>query len=145
MLSFSSSAKPSGSAVITVANGASLVVDDSNGTGCIDNSGAASKNSSCALLVGSANSDASKPAKLTINGGTFKGRDFVVSGNGNRPNTEVTITGGMFANVDGDGSAAVYQPQSGILDIAGGKFEGDCAVYVKSGKVKIADGEFSSI
>lgn len=140
-LSFSSTATPSSSGLLTVANGATLTID---GDGVVDNSGPNSKNASCAIIVGAAGGDADKPAKLTINGGTFKGRDVVVAGNGTYPNTDLTINGGTFVNVNGDGSAAVYQPQAGKLKITGGKFEGDCAVYVKSGEVEITGGEFKA-
>ncbi len=70
-------------------------------------------------------------AKITSNG-------FAISGNGSegQGGTTVNIEGGTVTG----GSAGIYQPQSGNLNITGGTISGETGVYVKSGELSVTGG-----
>ena len=61
------------------------------------------------------------PAKLTIDNGTLTGTYYVISGNGTRQDTEITINGGTLTSTDG---TAIYHPQRGTLNVNGGSITG---------------------
>ena len=77
-------------------------------------------------------------AELIVNGGTIKGKDYGISGNGTdgRGNTKVTINGGSIIASKGTG---IYNPQTGDLNINGGYIEGlESAVEVRSGNLNMS-------
>lgn len=138
-------------ALVIVRRGAKLTINDTKGTGSID--GTVCRGDHCAVkLTDSADeSDANiknETATLVVNGGTLKGVQAGISGNGNRHNTDITINGGciMSTNVEDylDG-VGIYHPQSGTLTITGGTIEGyQSALELRSGTLKISGGTFTS-
>ncbi len=77
-------------------------------------------------------------AELIVNGGTIKGKNYGISGNGSegRGNTKVTINGGSIIASEGTG---IYNPQTGELNINGGYIEGlESAVEVRSGNLNMS-------
>jgi major membrane immunogen (membrane-anchored lipoprotein) len=79
-------------------------------------------------------------ANVIINDGTYHGKYYAITGNGQRGDTDLTINGGTF-NSD---ALAIYHPQNGKLTINGGTFESNDCIIVKSGTVKITGGLFKS-
>ena len=70
---------------------------------------------------------------------TITSSGFAISGNGNEGGTTVNIEGGIVTG----GSAGIYQPQSGNLNITGGTISGETGVYVKSGELNVTGGEIN--
>ena len=124
-----------GHCAICIHNGAGLTVDDSTvaKAGVLDGGLCAG-----AIQLTVNGDDSTNPAKLTVNAGKLVGKYYAVSGNGNRPNTEVVINGGWLLGTATDDSAGIYNPQAGTLTINGGKIEGACGVYIKAGVVQCA-------
>ena len=117
------------SGVLLVHNGADVTINANNGG---INSGS---NAYAAIALTKSGDDATKTAKLTINGGTFSGYYYGITGNGNRQNTSITINGGNIKGTKENESTGIYNPQKGTLTINGGTIEGATGIYVKSGKV----------
>ena len=69
---------------------------------------------------------------------TITSSGFAISGNGSegQGGTTVNIEGGTVTG----GSAGIYQPQSGNLNITGGTISGETGVYVKSGELSVTGG-----
>ncbi len=69
---------------------------------------------------------------------TITSNGFAISGNGSegQGGTTVNIEGGTVTG----GSAGIYQPQSGNLNITGGTISGETGVYVKSGELSVTGG-----
>lgn len=86
--------------------------------------------------------DDEKPAKLIINGGTYTGTYYAITGNGTRQNTDVVINNGKFKGTTVDDSIAIFQPQNGNMIINDGEFEGSTCIVIKSGKLTINGGKF---
>ena len=81
---------------------------------------------------------------VNINGGNVKTSDrggYALSGNSDYPAKEVNITGGNITSSD---SIAIYQPQTGTLNISGGTIKGKTAVYARSGEINITGGTFEA-
>ena len=76
---------------------------------------------------------------FVMNGGEISATTWAVAGNGLYDGSTVTINGGKVVSTD---YVALFHPQQGALTINGGYFEGLTAVYIKSGSIKITDGEF---
>ena len=132
--------------VVAVRRGATLTLDDSSSdnSGEIDGSTEGSIYSAIKLTE-KGESNTGDPAKLVINGGTYNGTYYGITGNGTRQNTDVTINGGEFSGKTVNDSFAIYQPQKGDLTINDGHFEGASAVFVKSGNIVINGGTFNAI
>lgn len=133
-------------AMFAVLHGASLTINDSVGTGKVTAKGGSGKGLYAALQVTKkGEDDDTKPAVLTVNGGTFEGDYYVIVGSGNnktgnrRQNTQITINGGKF-KASAEGNAGIYHPQKGILTINGGNIEGETGIYMKSGTLNINGG-----
>ena len=97
--------------------------------------------------------DANK-ATLVVNGGTIKGFNYAIGGNGNpgRGNTAVTINGGTIMatapNLDNAEKAAcaIYNPQeNSTLTITGGTISGyQSAVEIRAGTLAITGGTLTA-
>ena len=84
-------------------------------------------------------------AKLTIENGTFIGYYYAIAGNGTRHNTELTINGGKFSAVCENDNSAIYHPQNGTFNVAGGEFSGySTAIELRSGTLNISGGTFTA-
>lgn len=138
-------------ALVIVRRGAKLTINDTKGTGSIDGTVCSGDHCAVKLTDSADESDANiknETATLVVNGGTLKGVQAGISGNGNRHNTDITINGGciMSTNVEDylDG-VGIYHPQSGTLTITGGTIEGyQSALELRSGTLKISGGTFTS-
>lgn len=103
---FTVSAKHTDEFVFAVHNGATFNI---TGTGTIDGS-----NNVLAIKLTVKGDDPSSPAVLKITGKSkssliyIKGDRYAISGNGNRPNTDVNL---KFVNVEALSGTAIYQPQ----------------------------------
>ena len=90
-----------------------------------------------------------KGGKLTMTNCTVTAKDFAVLGNGSAGlgKTDISLNSCNFkcAGNEGIESAAIYHPQDGKLTITNGTYEGDCALYVKSGNVKVFGGTFRAL
>jgi len=127
-------------AVFAVKRGGTLTL---NGTGTVDGSKVGSVYSAVKTTV--KNETAEGPvAKLIINGGTYKGTYYAVTGNGSRQNTDVTINNGTFEGTTAGDSMAYFHPENGVLTINSGTFKGNDCIVVKSGTVKINNGTFEA-
>lgn len=74
---------------------------------------------------------------LTVVSGTITAEDFAISGNGSTTFTStINIQGGTIKS---NGSAAIYNPQSGTLNITGGDIEGKIGIVARGGTVTISD------
>lgn len=78
-------------------------------------------------------------SKVTIDGGTITSESFAVSGNGaaGNGNTIITINNGTLTS---NGTAAIYHPQTGNLNINGGTISGKTGIALKAGKLTITNG-----
>ena len=80
-------------------------------------------------------------AKVNVEGGTITSKSFAISGNGSGSgdnatiNSTINISGGKITST---GSAAIYHPQDGKLNITGGRITGVFGVVARAGEVKIS-------
>lgn len=122
--------------LLGVMRGKTLVVEDSADGGAITTTEVP-----CAIkmtLYGeAADGDA---ATLVVNGGTICGKDYGISGNGTRQNTDITINGGVIKGANSNASLAIYHPQRGNLLITGGELIGNTGLAMKSGYLTITGG-----
>lgn len=124
--------------LLLVHNGAALTIDATNG-----GSVASGENAYAAISLTKKGDDASKPATLVVNGGTFTGHYYGIAGNGARHNTSITINNGTFVGTEG---TAIYHPQSGVLTIKDGSFTGkETAIELRAGTLNISGGTFKSL
>lgn len=123
-------------AVVLVRRGAKLTI---NGEGSIDSKGNVTIGATIKLTDSNDETDADRkelPAKLVVNGGTIKSANFAISGNGNRDNTELVITGGTIISTD---DYAIYSPQNGITRISGGTISGAAGgIALQDGTLEIS-------
>lgn len=79
-----------------------------------------------------------KGSTLTTAADINSGSDFAIAGNGTdgNGNTTVNVNGGTITS----DVIAIYQPQSGALNISDGIITGSTAVYAKSGTTNITGG-----
>ncbi len=131
------------SGVILVHNGGTLTINDSSDPDA--GSVVAGEKAYAALMLTKAGDDASKVANLTINGGSFTGYYYAISGNGNRPNTNITINGGTLNATATNDNLGIYHPQNGTLTINGGTITGYAsAIEMRAGTLVINDGTFTA-
>lgn len=136
-ISYSGSALSSG--ILLVHNGAGLTINATDG-GAI-NSGIAM----AAIALTKKGDDASQPAKLVVNGGTITGGNYGITGNGTRPNTEITINGGTITATIANDNFGIYHPQDGKLTITGGSITAySAAIEMRAGTLDISGGTFTS-
>lgn len=129
--------------VVAVRRGATLTLDDTSDDKSGEVDGSTLSSIYCAIkLTEKGEASNGDPAKLVINGGTYTGTYYGISGNGTRQNTDVTINGGEFSGKTANDSFAIYQPQQGDLTVNDGQFEGASAIFVKSGNIVINGGTF---
>ena len=132
---------PSG--VILVHNGASLTINDSSDPDA--GSVVAGAKAYAAVALTKLDDDAENPATLIINGGTFTGLYYAITGNGARHNTNTTINGGTFTATATNDNLAIFHPQNGTLTINGGTFTGYAsAIEMRAGTLVINDGTFTA-
>ena len=132
---------PSG--VILVHNGASLTINDSSDPDA--GSVVAGAKAYAAVALTKLGDDASQAANLTINGGTFTGLYYAITGNGARHNTNITINAGTFTATAENDNLAIFHPQNGTLTINGGTFTGYAsAIEMRAGTLVINDGTFTA-
>ncbi len=94
------------------------------------------------VCMGNGNSGSNN---VTVNGGTISATGFAISGNGStgKGGTVINVNGGKLLST---GDAAIYHPQSGLLNINGNPvLSGKSALYIKSGTVSITGGKFIAI
>ena len=82
---------------------------------------------------------------LTTAGNLTSQTNFAISGNGTKGlgGTTVTISGGSVTTEKDEGFA-IYQPQSGTLNISGGAISGDNCIGIKSGTLNITGGTLNA-
>ena len=89
--------------------------------------------------------DNDKGVSLVINGGTIKGLDYAITGNGTciwENASSIEINGGRFEATAG---TTIYNPQNGSLLVNGGAFVGeDSAIEIRAGNLKITNGTFTA-
>lgn len=130
---FTVSAKHTDEFVFAVHNGATFNI---TGTGTIDGS-----NNVLAIKLTVKGDDPSSPAVLKITGAadasraTVKGKDYAISGNGNRNNTELTL---KYVDCYASNGTAIYQPQYGKMNVTYSICEGlDGGVEIRSGEATL--------
>ena len=82
---------------------------------------------------------------LTTSGNLTSSATFAIAGNGSKDwgGTTVTIAGGSVSATNEDGFA-IYQPQSGTLNITGGTIIADNPIGIKSGALNISGGSIQA-
>lgn len=129
------------SGVLLVHNGAGLTVKGQEGGSEI----AAGEKAYAAIALTKSGDDASNPAKLTIESGTFSGKYYAIVGNGGRHNTEININGGTITATEPNDNLGIYHPQNGKLTINGGNIIGYAsAVEMRAGNLIINNGTLTS-
>lgn len=130
---FTVSAKHTDEFVFAVHNGATFNI---TGNGTIDGS-----NNVLAIKLTVKGDDPSIPAVLKITGAkdasraTVKGRDYAISGNGNRNNTDLTL---KYVDCYAYNGTAIYQPQYGKMNVTYSICEGlDSGVEIRSGEASL--------
>ena len=132
---------PSG--VILVHNGGSLTINDSSDPDA--GSIVAGEKAYAAIALTKAGDDATNPAVLTINGGTFTGYYYAITGHGSRHNTTITINNGTFTATAANDNNVIYHPQEGTLTINNGTFTGYLsAIEMRAGTLVINNGTFTA-
>ena len=127
------------SGILLVHNGAGLTVNATGG-GSI-NSGIAM----AAIALTKKGDDASKTAKLVVNGGTIIGGYYGITGNGTRPNTDITVNGGTITASVAKDNFGIYHPQDGKLTITGGTITAySAAIEMRAGTLNISGGSFTA-
>ena len=86
-----------------------------------------------------------KGSTLTTSGNLASSATFAIAGNGSEGwgGTTVTIAGGSVSATNEDGFA-IYQPQSGTLNITGGTITADNPIGIKSGELNISGGSIQA-
>lgn len=130
-------------AVVVVRRGGKLTVQDTAGNGSID--GTAGQVMVGVKLTDKNDGASGDNASLVVEGGTIKGYNYGISGNGTRHGTEITVSGGTITaegatSDSGDGPTAIYHPQEGTLTISGGNIKGDVGIELRSGTLNISGG-----
>lgn len=129
-------------AVILVCRGGNLTINDSsNGQGSIDYDGFATI--CTALKLTDSQDQATGNAELTVNGGSIKGNDYGISGNGTRNGTKITINGGNITATDKD-AVGIYHPQLGELKVTNGNIIGITGIEMRSGTLTVTGGTIKS-
>lgn len=126
------------SGLISINRGSKLTINDSKGTGKIS-TGNNEKIYAAINLLKDTNEDKGS-AEVIINGGLIEGFYYGIVGNGNRNNTKITINGGTIKGKNTDDSTGIYQPQKGDLIINGGTIIGGTGIEIRSGNLTINDG-----
>lgn len=81
-------------------------------------------------------------ASLQIDGGSYIGNEYAISGNGTQHGTEIVINSGDFRANNG---TSIYHPQNGFITINGGTFVGtESAIEIRSGNLYIKNGTFTA-
>lgn len=127
---------PSG--VLLVHNGASLTVKGQEGSEI-----AAGEKAYAAIALTKNGDDASKPAKLIVESGTYTGYYYAIVGNGSRHNTDITINGGTIKSTcpNVNDNLGIFHPQNGTLTINGGNITGiSSAVEMRAGTLVVNNG-----
>lgn len=136
-------------ALIIVNRKATLTINDATGNGSIDANGNTTVYAAVKMTDAIEKADTGV-ATLIVNGGTLKGYQAGISGNGTRHNTEITINGGTItsANTATDTkleATGIYHPQFGILNINGGTIKGyDSGIEMRAGKLTVSNGAIES-
>ena len=129
--------------LLAVRRGGTLILEDSAGAGLVDGSKAGTIYAAVKLTEKGEDAEG-EAAKVVINGGSYKGTYYAVTGNGSRQNTDVVINGGKFEGTAVNDSMAVYHPQNGVFVVNGGEFAGSTCFVQKSGKVTVNGGTFTA-
>jgi len=64
-----------------------------------------------------------------------------VQGNGTYGGTTININSGSIVSTN---STAIYNPQDGIINVAGGKIEGEAGIVIRNGELNITDGKIEA-
>ncbi|MBR3408092.1 MAG: InlB B-repeat-containing protein [Paludibacteraceae bacterium] len=131
------------SGVIMVHNGASLTINDSSDPDA--GSIVSGDNAYAAIALTKAGDNAANPAVLVINGGTLTGYYYGITGNGSRPNTQITINGGAINATATNDNLGIYHPQNGTLTVTDGTITGYAsAIEMRAGTLVIEGGTFTA-
>ena len=135
--------------LFVVLHGGALTIDDTSDakTGLVDVS-SYEKIYSVVKMTYKLDTDDTKVAAFTLNGGTLKGYYYGITGSGNagRGNTTITINGGSVIACNADDSIGIYNPQgNSTLTINGGTVQGASGVYIKAGICKCEVGSDATI
>lgn len=151
---------PEGNTVISINSPANVTIQDSSEEqdGTIEYDGTSSAGPTRAVTVDS-------NSKLTVNGGNFVGEDGIglwgdnpvlnvaggkiiakdgngITGNGaNTHNATVSITDGTIESPNG---AAIYQPETGNLNVSGGTLSGKVGIVARAGTIDITGGTINA-
>ena len=138
-----------GNCVFTVTSSNITFKDSSNGNGKIDKADGSAiyvmDNATVTIESGTYTGGLvvwGENPTLNIEGGTVETNGFAVSGNGSETtNSTIKITGGTLTST---GTAAIYQPQSGTLEITGGDITGKIGIVARQGNVSVTGGTITA-
>ncbi len=81
-------------------------------------------------------------SQINFEKGEIQAKAFAISGNGSgTSNSVINISGGTLTSEIG---AAIYQPQTGTLNITGGNITGPIAILARQGQVNISGGTITA-
>lgn len=124
-------------AVLIVRRGSTLTIEDSSTTKTGKVDGNNEDINATIKLTKKGENDSTNAANLIVNSGNIEGKDFAISGNGSRNNTNITINGGKIVS---SSATAIYHPQSGTLTVNGGTIEGTTGIEMRSGDLIVNGG-----
>lgn len=131
-------------ALIVAKYGATLTINNSEGNGSLNANGNAKVYAAVKLTEKGDVAEEGQVAKLVVNGGTLTGTYYGISGNGDRPGTEVEINGGTITSTADDG-LGIYHPQDGTITIINGTITGAMsAIEMRAGTLNIKGGNFTA-
>lgn len=134
-------------ALILVRRGAHLTIKDSgNGKGRVDYNGVNTVYAAV-KLTDSNDGATGSDAVLTVSGGTLKGYNAGISGNGTRHGTQITINGGTITAASTDTAkdvVGIYHPQDGTLTVNSGKISGLTGIEIRAGQLIVNGGTIES-
>lgn len=130
------------SSLLNVRNGATLTINDDTNKGLI--SGGNTKDVFGAIRLTLKDDDASKTAKLIINGGHISAYYYAIVGNGTRNNTYVEINGGIIEGLNNEDSLGIFNPQVGKIVVNGGEIKGGTGIEMRSGELVVNGGVITS-
>ena len=144
----------SGDALVCVAFGGSLTVEDGSdpSTGAI-RAGDSGNVWAAVKMTNAGDDSANGTATLVVNGGTLSGYYYGIVGNGSRHGTSITVNGGVVEGTCPGDNLGIFHPQSGTLTLNGGAISGASGVEMRAGTLVVpagstvevtADGAFSA-
>ncbi len=130
------------SGLITVHRGGKLIINDSKGTGKISTGKDGNVWAGIQLIK---DNDSNEVAELIVNGGTIEGYYYAITGNGNYPNSKITINSGKIEALNKEDSLGIYHPQKGEIIVNGGEIRGGTGIEMRSGTLLVNNGTIEGI